>query len=212
MCASRHQLLLALLGAGLIAAAPATVAAEKKDPAREQARRLQQANRKLEQEKAQLLREKTEAEARLQEELKTATGKAGAAQRKAQTEGARADRLAGELDGLRTEKDKLAGKLGETEKRLAETIDRLRKEEGERKQLEAIAAQRKQSTEQCEALNAKMHAEGVALLDKYRDKGCFDTVLQDEPFTGLKRVEIENFLEDSREKLDDLRVDAQVRR
>jgi chromosome segregation ATPase len=212
MSASKTVLLLLALSVTLSAPVVASAADNKSDAARELARRLQLANRKLEQEKAQLLREKTEAETRLQDELKTAAGKAGTAQRKAQTEGARADRLAGELEGLRTEKDKLAGKLGETEKRLAETVDRLRKEEGERKQLEAIAAQRKQSIEQCEALNVKLHAEGVMLLDKYRTKDCTDAMLQAEPFTGLKRVEIENFVEDSHDKLDELRVGTQIRR
>jgi hypothetical protein len=39
----------------------------------------------------------------------------------------------------------------------------------------------------------------------YEKKSCFDSSLQREPFTGLKRVEIENAIEDMREKLDSSR-------
>lgn len=207
MCASKRKLLLALLGAGLIVAMPVSAADKKPDPAREQARRLQQANRKLEQDKTQLAKEKTEAEGRLKE----AEDRLGEVQRRVAGAQRRATDLAKDLDTLRGEKEKLAGQLAETEKRLAETGDGLRKEEEERKRLDALAAQQKQSIAQCEGLNAKLHDEGVALLDRYQKKGCFDAALQGEPFTGLKRVEVENFIEDSREKLDQLRIDAQVR-
>lgn len=206
MCASKRKLLLALLGAGMIVAMPVAAAEKKPDPAREQARRLQQANRKLEQDKAQIAKEKTEAEGKLKE----AEDRLGEVQRKVAGAQRRATDLAKDFDVLRGEKEKLAGQLAETEKRLADISDKLRKEEGERKRLEALAAQQKQSIAQCEGLNAKLHDEGVALLDRYRKKSCFDAALQDEPFTGLKQVEIENFIEDSRDKLDDLRLKDRV--
>jgi chromosome segregation ATPase len=206
MCASKRKLLLALLGAGMIVAMPVTAAEKKSDPAREQARRLQQANRKLEQDKAQLVKEKTEVEGKLKE----VEDRLGDVQRKVAGAQRRATDLAKDLDGLRGEKEKLAGQLAETEKRLVETTDKLRKEEGERKRLDALAAQQKQSFTQCEGLNAKLHDEGVILLEKYRSKSCFDAALQSEPFTGLRQVEIENFVEDSRDKLDDLRLKGQM--
>lgn len=196
------------LAAFSLLAGPAAAADKKSDPAKEQARRLQQANRKLEQEKSQLAKEKTEVEARLKE----AEGKLGAVQGRAAGADRRVAQLTKELDALRTEKDVLGSKLGESERRLAELAGQLRKESDERKRLDVLAAQQKQSIGQCESLNAKMHSEGMALLDKYRSKGCFDTVLQGEPFTGLKQVEVENFLEDSRDKLDAQRFDRQANR
>jgi chromosome segregation ATPase len=207
MCASKSLGFASALLAALLLTVPVVEAAEKKpDPAREQARRLQQANRKLEQDKAQIAKEKTEAEGKLKE----AEDRLGEVQRKVAGAQRRATDLAKDLDVLRGDKEKLAGQLAETEKRLTETGDKLRKEEGERKRLEALAAQQKQSIAQCEGLNAKLHDESVALLDRYRKKGCFDATLQGEPFTGLKQVEIENFIEDSRDKLDDLRLKGQI--
>ena len=206
MCASRT---LAIVLAAFLALPGATLAqsADKKaDAAREQARRLQQANRKLEQDKAQIAKEKTEAEGKLKE----AEEKLGDVQRKVAGAQRRATDLAKDLDVLRGEKEKLAGQMAETEKRLAETGDKLRKEEGERKRLETVATQQKQSIAQCEGLNAKLHEEGLTLLERYRKKSCLDATLQAEPFTGLKQVGIENFIEDSRDKLDDLRLKDRV--
>ena len=40
------------------------------------------------------------------------------------------------------------------------------------------------------------------MMDKYRDKSCQDALAQVEPFTGLKKVEVENLLEAWRDKLD----------
>lgn len=208
MCASKTaRAVLALVAAALLAG-PAVAAEKKSDPAREQMRRLQQANYKLEQEKAQLAREKTEIEA----QFKEAEGRVGAAQGRAAGANRRVAALEQNLEALRTEKEALAARLAASEKQLAETTGQLRTEAGERRRLEALAAQQTQSLGQCESLNAKMHAEGLALLDKYRSKSCFDAALQGEPFTGLKQVEIENFVEDSHDKLDVLRYERQASR
>lgn len=206
MCASRT---LAIALAAFLVLPGATLAQSgdrKADAAREQARRLQQANRKLEQDKAQLAKEKTEAESR----LKAVKDDLDAARRKSALAGRRAATLEKDLEAVRAERVKLAGRLADTEKRLAETGDKLRKEEAERKRLDALSAQQKQSIAQCEGLNARLHDEGAALLERYRTKGCFDAALQAEPFTGLKQVQIENFIEDSRDRLDDLRVKGHI--
>jgi chromosome segregation ATPase len=203
MCASDLKgLLLPLLAAAFLAS-PALAADKKGDAAKEQVRRLQQMSRKLEQEKAQLSQEKAAAEGRLkesEEKLGDVQGKVAGANR-------RAAQLAKDLEALRGEKDALAAKLGEMEKQLAETTGQYRAAEGERKRLEALAAQQKQAIASCEGHNAKLHGQGVALLEQYRSKGCFDAALQGEPFTGLKQVAIENFVEDNREKLDEHKIE-----
>ena len=189
------------LALALLFVSPVVEAAKKNDPAREQMRRMQQMNRKLEQEKTQLSSEKAEVE----DKLKTAEEKLAETTRQS---GQRAKAL----ETLRAEKAQLAERLSQTEKQLTETTERLRKTESERQQQETLAAQRLTSIEQCSALNEKMHGEGVQLLEKYRNKGCFDAALQNEPFTGLKRVEVENFVEDQRDKLDELKFDARAAR
>jgi chromosome segregation ATPase len=185
------------------AAAPAIAADKKPDPAKEQVRRLQQMSRKLEQEKAQLAQEKAAAESKVKE----SEDRLGEARRKIAGANHRTAELEKQLETLRAEKDALAGKLADTEKQLADTTGRYRTTEAERKGLEALAAQQKQSIATCEEKNVKMHGEGVALLERYQAKSCADAFLQSEPFTGFKKVEIENFVEDAREKFDEHKLE-----
>ena len=193
----KRGLAFVLLAASL--ALPAHGADKKADAAKEQIKRLQQSQRKLEQETAQLAQEKAALDGQLKEtteKLDDTRKQAGAATRKATT-------LDKELAAAKAEKESLAAKLTDAEQRLARMTEQERTAEAERKRLDALAARQKQSIAGCEANNDKLHAQGVELLDRYRRKGCFDSVLQGDPFTGLKRVEIENFVEDSRDKLDE---------
>lgn len=207
-----RTLTVALLAAAL--ALPVGAQDKKADAAKEQVRRLQQQQRKLEQEKSQLVGEKSALETRVKE----AETRLDETQRKSEAAARRAATLVRDLKeaevreaDLRAEKGKLADQLAETEKRLTEISLRWRKEEEERKRLEALAAQQKQSIEQCEERNAKLYDQGVAILERYRSKGCFDAALQSEPFTGIKRVRIENFIEDSRDRLDESRLNPPAR-
>lgn len=201
MCASRTCLLAGLMLAVALVAAPTQAAEKKADPNKEQIRRLQAAQRKLEQEKVVLAQEKDAVAAEL-----------GEAKKKVDGESRRAASLRKELDAQKAEKEAVAGKLAETETELRKVLEQQRITETERKRLDALAAQQKQSIAHCEEHNAKLHGQGVALLEKYQSKSCFDSALQNESFTGLKRVEIENFVEDHREKLDEHKLDRQARR
>jgi chromosome segregation ATPase len=208
MSASDMKIRLAfvLLAAGL--ALPAYGADKKADAGKEQVKRLQQSQRKLEQEKAQLAQEKAALDGQVKEatdRLDDARKQAGAASRKATA-------LEKELATTQADKDALTARLADTEQRLAKLTELQRSTDAERKRLEALSNQLKQSLSACEAKNEKLHGQGVQLLDRYQQKGCFDAALQGEPFTGLKRVEIENFVEDHREKLDEHKLDRQTRR
>jgi chromosome segregation ATPase len=197
-----------LAAAMLIAALPAFAADKKSDGTKEQLKRLQQSQRKLEQEKSQLARDKAAVDG----QLKEAQDKLDEAGRKAQGAAARAAVLDRELKAAKAEKESLAGKLAETEKKLAETGEALRKAEAAGRQLDAGLKQTAQSLGACEAKNEKLHGYGTELLRKYEAKGCGEAMLQAEPFTGLKRVEIENYAEDTRDRLDEQKLDRTVRR
>ncbi len=195
MCASRSGLLAGVILAATLIAAPALAAEKKADPNKEQMRRLQQAQRKLEQEKTLLVQEKAAVETEL-----------GEARKKVEGEARRAASLSKELEAVSAAKAAVAAKLAETQAELGLVKEQQRTTEAERKRLDALAARQKQSIAGCEAKNEKLHTQGVELLDRYQRKGCFDTVLQADPFTGLKQVEIENFVEDNREKLDEQKL------
>lgn len=196
----KRRLAFVLLAASLML--PAHGAEKKADPAKEQVRRLQQAQRKLEQEKTQLVQEKTA----LDSQLKEAAGKLDSVRRQAGAAARKAAELEQELAATRTAREALAAKLADAEQRLAKLSEQQRATEAERKRLDALAAQQKQTISGCEAKNGALHQQGVELLDRYQQKGCFDAALQGEPFTGLKQVAIENFVEDSREKLDEQKI------
>lgn len=202
----KRHLAFVLLAASL--ALPAYGADKKADPAREQIRRLQLSQRKLEQEKALLAQEKTAVDGQLTE----AAGKLAETRRQATAAARKATGLEKELAAAQAEKQALGAKLTDAEQRLAKLGEQQRSTEAERKRLDALATQQKQSIASCEDHNAKLHDQGVALLEKYQAKSCFDTTLQNEPFTGLKQVEIENFIEDSRDQLDEHKLDRQAPR
>lgn len=197
-----------VLAAVLLCSATPVFAADKK-PSREQMqlRRMQQMQRKLQQENTQLAQDK----AALDGQLKETREKLDETDRKAQSAAGRAAALGKELEGVKTEKEALSGKLTETEKKLTETSEALLKSEASGKQLDANLKQKTEALTACAANNTKLHGYGVELLDKYQKKGCGAVLLQADPFTQLKRVEIENLMEDYREKLDEQKLEQAPR-
>lgn len=195
MCVSKSPLLSVLLAAAVLAAlmltAPAFAAEKNVDRSKEQVRRLQQAQRQLEQEKAKLGEEKAAVEAEL-----------GEARKKAETETRRAASLAKEVSALRTARDAVAGKLAESEAELRRTQELQRLAEAEGKRLQAALASEKQLHAGALERNRELYKVSGEVLSLYEKKSCFDSAFQREPLTGLKRVEIENAVEDLRDKLD----------
>jgi chromosome segregation ATPase len=172
-------------------------------------KRVQQMLRKVEQEKAQLAQEKeqlTQQATAAAAQLKESTDKLAASQRRAGGLAAKTGALEKELEAAKSEKDALAAKLAETEKQRAETLAKLRETETERRRLEALGARQKETIVVCQGNNAKLYQYGAELLDQYNRKSCGDALLQFEPVTGIKRVEIENLVEDYRERLDEQKL------
>jgi len=182
----------AAFAAALLLAQPAP-AADK-----DQTKHLQQQLRAAQQEKNRLSQEKSDAENRLKE----VEAKASDAEHRADAAGARGARLnkeleatRGELATTRADKDALAAKLADAEHKLAELrLDRQR--------LELALSGEKKAHGDCRGRNARMYELGNELLDRYEQKGCFTSALQAEPFTGLKRAQIEKMIEADRERLD----------
>lgn len=177
--------------------AGSSFAADK--PAKDQSKRLQQQLRQAEQEKAQLNQKVSEAES----QLKVVQEKSTASKRLADEASGRASRLSRELESLRTlaaaDKASLSAKLAEAERKLA---DLKLSFAAEKQQLETNSARQRTALAGCSERNARMYKLGNDLLDKYEEKSCFTSVLQAEPFTGLRRAQIEKMVEEEREKLD----------
>ena len=190
MYASKTTVLVLTLVAAF-AAVPTAAAEKKADPSKGEVRRLQQVQRQLEQEKSQLADQKAAAESELGEVRKRVDGEAR-----------RAAALSRDVSAMRAARDAATAKLTETEAELRKTQESQRAAEAEGKRLQAALAAEKQLHATCTERGQALHKASNEVLDLYEKKSCMDSGMQREPFTGLKRVEIENAIEDMRDKLD----------
>lgn len=132
--------------------------------------------------------------------------------------------LTAELDALRKESEKQlkkhkAGnqKLGAAAKKkdayietlkhkLKETLVALRKSEQERLQANTTGKALDSELKQCVSNNHQLVHMNDRLIDNYNNKGVWDSIVQNEPFTGIKQVEIENILQQYRFANEDYEV------
>jgi hypothetical protein len=92
--------------------------------------------------------------------------------------------------------------LAETKKSLVGTQETLRQSEDSKRRLDATLNMRSGSLAACEAKNDSLYRTGGALLKRYEEKGCFDALLQSEPVTQIKGSDMENQVEDYRQRLE----------
>ena len=189
-----------LLGLLVFMAALPASGADK--PGKDPAKQMQQKLRVAEQEKAQLSRRVAEAESQVKD-LET---KVSDAQHKSEAAETRFDQTSRELHATRqqlaaskAEQAALAGKLSDTERRLAELKSTA---DAEKMHMESAANRLKGSLAGCTERNDRMYKLGSELIERYEAKGCMTSVLQSEPFTGIRRAQIEKMVEEDRESLD----------
>jgi chromosome segregation ATPase len=166
-------------------------------------RRLQQTARRLMEEKAQLEREKADVESK-EKETEAKLADATRASSLARARGATLDK---DLQAAADAATQLKARLAETERQLAEQSEGRNKAEDEGRRLRAALGAQEAATKDCQAKNVALYRYGQELAEKYKDKGVVDALTQQEPFTGLKRVQIENLLEDYRDKLDSQKIE-----
>lgn len=109
----------------------------------------------------------------------------------------------------------VSARLESTESRLTEVVgkykelaEQLRKVETERNELAQQVAGNSQSLKVCAQRNIQLADVANEALDRYEKKGCFGALAQSEPFTGLKRIEVENAVEGYRDQIDSLKLPA----
>ena len=179
---------------------------------REALQRARQQVQQITQEKAALegkLAGYEEEKAALAQEKEKLAGKARNAEARASGEGRKRQQLQAALDAVTKEKESLLEQKSDLEKRL---IEMTAKQTQSARELEATLAQKKQAdatvishkkqVASCEDQNLKLYQYGRDLIEQCRDRSATGAVLRLEPFTGIKRVEIENLLETYRDKLD----------
>jgi chromosome segregation ATPase len=111
---------------------------------------------------------------------------------------------AGQSSAQQLEQSK--ARLQELVGRFRDTAVTLRGVEAERAQLEQQLNQAKASFDQCAERNYALYQVDNEVLDKYEHQGAWSYAARAEPFTRLKRTQIENLVDEYRQRAEELRV------
>lgn len=213
----------------LIAAVAYPVFAQDKDrqAAREReimrrAQEAQAAKQKAESEKAAVEQEKAKIEAELKDVKDQATKTSGSIakeKRRANDLQAKLTKTSAEVTTLTEEKQVLNSRIKELEAKLAEqtgetkkTQSTLAEREAELTKIKDFSAKQNAANDSCEDKNRNLYGLSRELMEKYRNQGLWETVRRAEPFAQSRQVEIENLLEQYRDRADVLRAERAPRK
>lgn len=131
-------------------------------------------------------------------------------QMSSELEAARAEstRLKAELESLKAKKSSADGALAKSKGLVEDLQAKLDQTLAEKQRIDEVAADRGRQLDQCTAKNVKMYDLNVELLKRYANKGVIDVMVTREPLTGLKKVEMENQVQDLQDKLDEQRLSS----
>jgi uncharacterized coiled-coil protein SlyX len=174
--------------------------------------------RALEDENATLRAKQSKDDRQVQELTATAADQAKVIAQLRQT----ADESGAAAAKLRDEATALAGKLQASERSLGEAQTTLTKwkaaydeaanvartRDADAKLLQTQLGETTQRADRCEAKNGELFKLGTEILALYQDKGPLTALFEREPVTQIKRVEIENLVQDYRSKLLDNRISS----
>lgn len=176
------------------------------------------ANARMQQQLQQLASERTALQsenARLKEQVAKFEKDAKAFTTEKEALSRRAGAAESKVSRAESGQQSVSSRLESTESRLNEVVgkykelaEQLRKIELERNDLARHSAQDGQSLKVCAQRNVQLADIANEVLDRYKKKGCFGALAQAEPFTGLKRVEVENAVEGYRQQIDSLKLPA----
>lgn len=195
-------------------------AAEKKDKAARRAQlMMQKMKQDMEAEKVtmqmQFDTQKKTLEDKLKvkdEEFEKLNKKLASAERKNRNLQAELKKIGTEKTALETKLQQTQIQLDTTEKNLAElksqhnkALADLKFNDNQRKTLSTNLAQTTKAVNDCEVKNVKLHQFGTELIQLYDKPSNYEAAMRSEQFFQLKRVELENILQNQQDKLDDAR-------
>jgi chromosome segregation ATPase len=148
--------------------------------------------------------------AQAQQAQKTAAAEAAAS-------GEELTRLRAAVAAFQNQNEALRGQLGQSQEaigtlRSEQTATRaeLQQAQGKNQALDGELAQCQARVDTLIGHNRRLFEIGNELLDRFENKGVWASLRESEPFTGLKRVELENIVQDYRFAIDDQRVEAKT--
>jgi chromosome segregation ATPase len=198
-------MLLCLAGASFHAEASDQKASREREALRRVQQQLAQAQGQiaaLEQEKAKL----TEDLEKSQAASKAAEGQSASLQREVKAGKQQQSSQANELAQVKSELSTTAQQLADTRKNLDEATRSLNQATSDKTNLEAIKSRNEREISSCESKNLALYELGRTLMERFEKKSCGEILAQSDPFTGIKKVETENLLEEYRDKLDDQKI------
>lgn len=167
---------------------------------------MQQQLNEIQQQKSALAQEKTV----LEETLKKTHDETESHKRSAAGAAAKASRLEKDIEAANKEKAELHTRLDEANKRNEELSGQRKQLEQDLKNTTVSLAKQDEQRKLCETNNDKLYRIGRELADWYTSKGAVNAILEAEPFTRIKRVEMENLLEDYRDKLESQHLERKI--
>lgn len=189
---------------------PATiVAAATKDAHKDQKRerqalrRMQQQLTEIQQQKSAVDQEKTV----LEQALKKTQNEIDTQKRSTASVAAKAHQLEKDIEAVNNEKVELRARLDEAVKQNQAVSAQRDQLEQNLKNDASVLAKENEQRKLCETNNGELYRIGRELVEWYSNKGAFNAILEAEPFTRIKSVEMENLLENYREKLEGQRME-----
>lgn len=187
--------------------AMATATATKDQKRERQAlRRMQQQLTEIQQQKSAVDQEKTV----LEDALKKTQNEIDVHKRSTASAAAKAHLLEKEIETANSEKAELRARLDEAAKQNQAVSTQRDQLEQDLKTTASVLAKENEQRKLCETNNAALYGIGRELVDWYGRKGAFHAILEAEPFTRMKSVEMENLLENYREKLEGQRLERSI--
>ncbi len=198
-------------------------AADKPDKAAKRAAILmQKLKQDMEAEKAALQTQLEQEKKSMTEQLNSVQSVQRSNSAKLQGQVKRNQQLQSDADRLRAEKQAMESQLtqlqtqlqeqqqlvAELNQQLTDTKNALGVNDTQRKKLVSNVSNMHQKLQSCEEKNSQLYAYGKSLVSLYDDASIYQKILRQEPFFQLKRVELENLLQEKRDQLDAGKVDT----
>lgn len=201
------KLIALLLLAPSASLVPSAWAQTQRAPAPASAQQLQQMQQ-LASERTVLQAENAKLKAELDKVQKERdalkAGQSGAEARQRATSAAAAARSADDAQKVQAELEREKGRLQELVARFRETAGSLRDVESERNVARQTLQVRDQELKSCVDRNAQLYALNGEVLAHLEDDSFLKSFARREPFTRLKRTQLENLADDYRARADDL--------
>jgi chromosome segregation ATPase len=194
------------------------MAALTHQPVMAQAARSSSGNTQAMQQLQQLAAERTKLladNARLQSELDAARKERDALRKQQESSARRLQgtdvavaRASAKSDSLAQDLEREKSRMAELVAKFRETVGQFREVESDRNIVKAALGQRDAELKQCVDRNLSLYALNGEILTKLEHRGGFTPASALEPFTKLKRVELENLIDGYQTRADEQRPPA----